>query len=388
MSTENEAIPANDQGEEGEEFGVELNEEDLLGTKQNLFSLLPKGVVMYVVEEQLYEMYYLNGSQIYREPFVVIKFGKEHVDTAKGGLNAALGTIGTALAETVIGPAIIAVAGFAANMWVDSNCNEDGSADIYLAKHYAGTRQTGIDVTAFPLPGVPTMLWDSAIEALIQGVTEMTPLGLQFGSSSLNLSSESHSGMSVEVPPIPEAEENEELTTAGIEAVGDGGVKSINRAYAFIRWSGAPLPAVGHGGHVGWGFIGRNTEGRILYLGGATEGLPEGSPAINKLYVPPGEDAFTWNRAFESEQKLLKFMKQVHKYDAYKVIPVKAARWQYAYNTGKQLEQMGYTGVTNNCLDHAHAVIKAYGATELPDPFRHPLPKDWYNLLPGPSINL
>lgn len=388
MSNENDEISIDEQGEEGEEFGAEQSEEDLLGSKQNLFSLLPKGVMMYVAEEQLYEMNYLNGSQIYREPFVVIKFAKEHVDTAKGGLNAALGTLGTALAETGIGPAIIAVAGFAANMWIDSNCNEDGSADVYLAKHYAGTRQAGIDVTAYPIPGVPTMLWEGAIEALIHGVNELTPLGLQFGSSSLTLSAGEHSGMSVEVPPIPKAEEDEESTTAGIEAVGDGGLKSINRAYAFVRWSGAPLPAVGHGGHVGWGFVGRNEQGKILYLGGATEGMPEGSSPVNKMYVPPGQDAFTWNRVFESEQKLLKYMKQVHKYDAYKVIPVKAARWQFAYNTGKQIEQMGYTGVTNNCLDHAYAVIKAYGATELPTPFRHPLPKDWYNLLPGPSINL
>jgi hypothetical protein len=142
---------------------------------------------------------------------------------------------------------------------------------------------------------------------------------------------------------------------------------SKGEAYIFLRNDGAPLPG-GPAGHVGWGI--KLEDGS--YFGGSTENST-GFP-----FVPPQGDNEGWAFPFPDVQAMVaEFTRR--DYDSYKFATVREPKPKPAAEVGVKAIGMGYAGLFNNCLDHSHGVLKAYGVQGLPWPATNPLPHHWFN---------
>jgi hypothetical protein len=150
------------------------------------------------------------------------------------------------------------------------------------------------------------------------------------------------------------------------------------RVYVFLRKNGAPLrPAIGNGGHVGWGF--QLDDG--TFYAGATEN------ESGQFNVKPGNDNGWWAKVFVDEPGMCEAMR-ARNYDAYKMATVREARPQAARATADHTRSLGYTGFFNNCLDHVWITLESYGVQDLPWAQTHPAPNDWFAVFNGEYRNL
>lgn len=130
----------------------------------------------------------MDGQRTYVEPFVIIKFNKAAVDanlkpfdtlvdglvaffgtTAAGGAAASMGitvAVGTILAlVTKVGGALIK----------SSIIDSDGTMTQYIAYHYFGGSSSGVDPTAWPIPGVDPNTWFGHVNDLIRSAAGRAP---------------------------------------------------------------------------------------------------------------------------------------------------------------------------------------------------------------------
>lgn len=147
-------------------------------------------------------------------------------------------------------------------------------------------------------------------------------------------------------------------------------------AYIFLRNDGAPLPG-GPAGHVGWGVKLADDK----YFCGSTENST-GNP-----YVPPQGDNQGWAENVSPREAMLAMFSE-RDYDSYKVATVRDPKPMPAVEIGLKAIGMGYAGLFNNCLDHSHAVLQAYGVQGLPWPSTNPLPHHWFNAWNAEHHNL
>jgi len=147
-------------------------------------------------------------------------------------------------------------------------------------------------------------------------------------------------------------------------------------AFVFVRKSGAPLPT-GSAGHVGWGF----TTGSGTILAGSTENR-SGHPWVNA-----GDDNGAWVVEFADQAALVQDITadgdRHPAYDGLKTLTVRAPQPAAAEAYARTTPQLGYSALGNNCLDHVHHVLTAYGEQGLPWPQTHPSPNEWFALLIG-----
>jgi hypothetical protein len=130
-------------------------------------SMLPAGVSVAVSRPTRYTMTYLNGPRTYTEPFAMITCSREYVATVGTAVSSVIGSLN---AIPVVGQALSAIAGFGAAWYGHASLNPDGSITLLFAQHYAGTKAGGIDVTAWPLPGVDPNVWGHAVQGLMAAI--------------------------------------------------------------------------------------------------------------------------------------------------------------------------------------------------------------------------
>ena len=156
------------------------------------------------------------------------------------------------------------------------------------------------------------------------------------------------------------------------------------RAYAFIRWSGAPVGPVNFG-HVGWGFEIPAKTGASTFYCGSTENIA-GSAQI----YAPGDNGW-WARLHTSEAAMFNEMRHSHlgsnnAYDEVVIIPMATSHSANAKATADQTRLEGYTLIGNNCMDHTGKVLEAYGVGWQPNgpmPWKqtHSAPAAWFQEL-------
>lgn len=125
-------------------------------------------------------------------------------------------------------------------------------------------------------------------------------------------------------------------------------------------------------GHVGWAF--QYNDGS--YSEGAVEN-PSGGPV-----EPPGQNGFWDSRVPEPFAAM-----RARNYDAYKAVQVVNFSTTDADNTVAWEAQQYYIAIGSNCEDFTYDVLTSYGA-DLPLPFFHWAPNDWFAAIPGPEIPL
>lgn len=147
------------------------------------------------------------------------------------------------------------------------------------------------------------------------------------------------------------------------------------RAYLFLHRAGAH-----HLGHVGWGF--QQEDGSFLC--GSTE-----NTGPHRM-VPPGGDTTFWTLDGVDETRMLTEMRRSHSprpgesnaYDNYKCVPVMKPDAIGARNAVVRVRGAGYNLISNNCLHHALAILRAYGVPEGPDGLKsllaHPGPNAYF----------
>lgn len=148
-------------------------------------------------------------------------------------------------------------------------------------------------------------------------------------------------------------------------------------AYAFIDSDNA-LGA----GHVGWGFS--LNDGGTYYFG-STQNYWNGNP-INTVFVPPGGNTDWWAKT-GSEREMLAAMR-ARSYNAYRVVDVPSPDPIAARHIADESKNWGFTGIGNNCLDHAYRVLEAFKTPGMPWPLTHPFPNQWFGDFPGHEFNL
>jgi hypothetical protein len=148
------------------------------------------------------------------------------------------------------------------------------------------------------------------------------------------------------------------------------------RAYVFLRRNGAPLPT-GPAGHVGWAI--EMEDGQ--FFAGSTENNSA------SFIVQPGSDNAAWVQTAADEEAMIDLFRQ-RGYDGYKVATTRDCKPESAAAIGRKAAGWGYTGLFNNCLDHAYAVIDAYGLPGMPWKQTNPVPSNWFAMFVGEYQNL
>lgn len=123
----------------------------------------------------------------YRERFAVLNISSGYVNAAGGVIdkiiNAAIsdveaaasgGAVATsgaaaipAAALTVLAEVLRALYNWGSSWFKKVVLNSDGSLTIEIAYHYCGVPAGGLDLTAWPLPGVPTATWTQVVNNLM-----------------------------------------------------------------------------------------------------------------------------------------------------------------------------------------------------------------------------
>jgi hypothetical protein len=139
---------------------------------------------------------------------------------------------------------------------------------------------------------------------------------------------------------------------------------------------------VGGAGHLGWGFLAKDTDKDDVYYYGATETDPERPRA----QVPKGGFIGFWREKGTKADMLAAMGKGKTKpYEFYKQIPCSPCTPHTAHRLSEDIRGGGYDVVFNNCQNHTYEILKAYGCT-LPWPSSRITPRVWYDLLPYASI--
>jgi hypothetical protein len=147
-------------------------------------------------------------------------------------------------------------------------------------------------------------------------------------------------------------------------------------------------------GHVGWGIrVGPTNQ----WIYGATEN-PDGAP-----YVDVGSFDGGWHATGTAQQMLLDFTNAGYYHSAGYYTQYKCMLWSSSAVTAakNEISLIETTGIPAgargnvlyavagwNCMDHANAILTAYGITGLPSPSLLWAPNAWFNALPGGYIPL
>lgn len=142
---------------------------------------------------------------------------------------------------------------------------------------------------------------------------------------------------------------------------------TTRRAIVFVRHPGATGL-----GHIGWAFEWNNG----WFNAGSVENEKR------KSFAKPQEMGF-WTA--HTLDPIGAMQKQLLTSDEYKVFYVTEPRPKDAWKTVIWESRQPYSVVRHNCNDVAYDILRAYGATELPDPVEGLVPNDWYDSLLGPS---
>lgn len=121
-----------------------------------------------------YTMNYFNGPFTYRESFAEITCSAGYVNAMGGGVQAVIAGLN---AIPYVGPALSAIASFGAHWYGNASRNPDGSITFFFAYHYAGTKAGGIDLTAWPIPGVDASHWQGVVNGLITAIRTLNARG-------------------------------------------------------------------------------------------------------------------------------------------------------------------------------------------------------------------
>lgn len=131
-------------------------------------------------------------------------------------------------------------------------------------------------------------------------------------------------------------------------------------------------------GHVGWAFqvtSGPGADGG-LWSAGAIEnwgGRPVASARAADFWAELVADPFGPMRA--------------RRYDEYKLIETVTASPAAAWRAQQRIGDRTYVILFANCVDAVAAIVGAFGG-RLPSARRRPIPTDWYDAIPAPSILL
>lgn len=152
---------------------------------------IKQGVTLELTPPSTYEVGYLNGSQTYTEPFVIINFTKAAADHELAGFRTLIdgmaaffttagvsGAAGTALVSVPVGLMLSLITKIAGPLLEKKlfQTNPDGSISQFMAYHYWGNSNEGIDPTAWPIPGVDPQLWFNNVNANIRAFQKATKL--------------------------------------------------------------------------------------------------------------------------------------------------------------------------------------------------------------------
>lgn len=133
----------------------------------------PAGVSAHVSAPTSYSIGYINGTNTYKEEFVVIQFGSAYVAAAGASIAGAVHSLALSMqAIPLLGQALGGLIELAASWYTAQSLEPDGSVKLQLAYHYAGTKAGGVDLTAWPLPGVDYRLWQGMVNGLINGIRQ------------------------------------------------------------------------------------------------------------------------------------------------------------------------------------------------------------------------
>lgn len=145
------------------------------------------------------------------------------------------------------------------------------------------------------------------------------------------------------------------------------------KAFVFARMF-QPRVAWEEFGHVGWGFEvrpGVYSVGAIEYTGGQKSNNGFWAIETDKPLVPFGLGPKVNG-------------KQCYEYGLYKVLEVARPNVQAAQAKLQEVKRKPYAFVGNNCLDSTYAILKAFGASPLPDiSWGNLAPANWFKSLPG-----
>ena len=145
---------------------------------------------------------------------------------------------------------------------------------------------------------------------------------------------------------------------------------TTRRAVVFVRRPGATGL-----GHIGWAFEWHNG----WFNAGSVENEKR------KPFAKPEEMGF-W--AVHTLDPIVAMQKQSNTYDEYKLFYVTQPRPKEAWRTVIWESRQSYSVMRHNCNDVVYDVLRAYGATELPDPGQEHVPNDWYDALAGRSYRI
>ena len=153
------------------------------------------------------------------------------------------------------------------------------------------------------------------------------------------------------------------------------------QAAIFINWT-IPIGL----GHVGWGY--QISPDVWMYGGLETAGFYIGSGYGNNTHNIKG--------SFKAMIQGMKDGKRPdntgfdgYPYHQYKIISVQNINVAGAATLVEKIRNGGYFLPGNNCMDAVFQVMKAYARGNdrvLPWPCTHPVPRMWYNAIPGKGV--
>ncbi len=150
------------------------------------------------------------------------------------------------------------------------------------------------------------------------------------------------------------------------------GSRSQGRAFIFIKPENVNFK-FGSAGHIGWGFM--LSDGRFYC--GATENYAKGD--IRTYLVLAGYDNDFWSELCQDENDMFRKMKSLG-YTQYKWVGVNNPKIRAAKIATEEVQNKGFQGISNNCLDHVYTVLAAYGLGfwELPSRQVFIFPNKWF----------
>lgn len=116
-----------------------------------------------------YTVHYANGSQTYTERFAIVGFSASYVAAAGGAIGAVVQSAASALAAIpYVGPALAGFVELAAGWYASASLEPDGSVSLLLAPHFCGTKAGGVDLTAWPIPGMDPRAWALVVDGFLR----------------------------------------------------------------------------------------------------------------------------------------------------------------------------------------------------------------------------
>ncbi|GAB3428221.1 hypothetical protein NX773_06080 [Massilia solisilvae] len=144
---------------------------------------LVKGVTVWVSAPLKYDMTYFNGRQTYTEQFLCIKCASGYVQVAQGAIDQVVASVAKSLSSlppvpvagfpVPVGQLLAEALKFVVGYYENASKEADGSVILELAPHYVGTKAGGLDITAWPFPGVDPATWRSVLSSARNALTSV-----------------------------------------------------------------------------------------------------------------------------------------------------------------------------------------------------------------------